>query len=299
MITIKVPATSANMGSGFDSAGIALQYYNTTKVRECEGGLKISIVDESNKFLPVDERNLIYRAMVMVFDEVGYKLCGIEIIQENKIPITRGLGSSSASIVSGLLAANKISGNKIDKSGLVTMAAALEGHPDNTTASIVGGMTIAVKDNNKIIYTKIPVNCNEIVFGVFIPNFILRTRMSRGILPHTVPHQDCVYNSSRAALLAVSMVNRQYDNLRVALKDKLHQPYRTGLIKGCESIFKKADEYGCLGSYISGAGPAIVSVIKTQYSAEFKKNIDVYLKKYMPDWNMMILRPDNLGARII
>lgn len=299
MVTVKVPATSANMGSGFDSIGVALQFYNTIRAGETDQGLQIDIVDETSRFLPHDERNLVYRAMQAVFDEAGYAYKGIHIIQDNKIPVTRGLGSSSASIVGGLLAANRITGDALSTDRLITIASEIEGHPDNTTATILGGMAIAVEEAHTIYHAKIPVNGNRLLFAVFIPNFILRTKTSRSVLPKTISHSDGVYNTSRAALLTAAMASGEYDLLKVAMQDRLHQPYRQGLIKGVSNIFKKAEENGALGSYISGAGPTVVSIIKAEDRNSFKTAMGKYIRKHKPGWEFMLLKPDNIGARII
>lgn len=300
MVTVKVPATSANIGCGFDCMGVAFQFYNTVKAEETDSGLKIDIADETTKtFLPRDERSLVYKAMTTVFDEVGYTKKGIHIIQENKIPVTRGLGSSGASIVAGILAADSISGSHLSKNDMVELASRIEGHPDNVAAAIYGGMTMVLEDRDKLICKKIPVNANKIMFAVFVPDFILRTRTSRSVLPDTIPHSDGIFNSGRTALLTYAMMSEDYNLLKTALQDRLHHPYRRGLIRGLEKIFCKSEEYGSLGSYISGAGPAIVSPVYASEASEFRKSMGGYLKKNMQNWGLMLLKPDNLGARLI
>jgi len=298
MVTVKVPATSANIGSGFDSMGVALQIYNTITAEETDDGLRIDILDETRDFLPRDNRNLVYRAMQKVFDEVGYVAKGIHITQDNKIPVTRGLGSSSASIVGGLIAANRICGNVLSTEEIMMLAAQLEGHPDNTTPAITGGMAIAVMAD-KIYHISLPIDENKLRFAVFIPDFILRTKRARRVLPRTVPHSDAVFNTGRAALLAASIITERYDNLKIALDDRLHQPYRKGLISGVDIIFNKSNEYGALGSYISGAGPSIIAIIKAEQEQDFYIKMNSFLSCEMHKWKLQIVKPDNKGVKII
>ncbi|MDD3766195.1 MAG: homoserine kinase [Eubacteriales bacterium] len=299
MITVKVPATSANMGPGFDCIGIALGLYNTVSVEEIESGIKIDIPDETGRFLPKDGRNLVYRSMVEVFKAAGRKPKGVHIIQKNNIPVTRGLGSSSASIVGGIIAANALCGANMSQNDIVSMAARIEGHPDNTTPAIVGGMAIAVTNNCNTYYQKIPVDKSHLKFAVFIPNFILRTKKARSVLPSSIPHSDGVFNASRAALLTASVMAQNYGNLKVALEDRLHQHYRKGFIKGVDKIFKKAEESGALGSYISGAGPTIVSIVKTEDENKFLASMSQFLPQRLVDWSLIMLEVDNMGARLI
>lgn len=299
MITVKVPATSANMGCGFDCMGVALQFYNTVKAEETDGGLEIEINDETGRFLPKDERSLVYRAMHRVFEEAGYTQRGLHIIQDNKIPVTRGLGSSGASIVAGVIAADKICSAKMSKEDITVIASRLEGHPDNVAAAVFGGMTISVEDGDRIYCRKIPVNANHLQFAVFIPNFTLRTRTARSLLPDTVPLADASFNAGRTALLTSAMISEDYGLLKVALEDRLHQPYRRGLIKGLDKIFRKSEEFGGYGSYISGAGPVIVTPLDAGLAKDFRHKMSGYLKKNLSDWELTVLKPDNLGARVI
>ena len=299
MITVKVPATSANMGCGFDCIGIALQFYNTVKAEETDSGLKIEILDETRLFLPKDERSLVYRAMHSVFEEAGYAEKGLHIIQDNKIPVTRGLGSSGASIIAGIMAADKICKANMSKEDITDMASRIEGHPDNVAAAVYGGMTVSVEDGDKIYCHKISVNANRLLFAVFIPDFTLRTSTARNILPDTVPHADAVFNAGRTSLLTAAMMNEDYSMLKTALQDRLHQPYRRGLIKGLDKIFRKSEEFGGYGSYISGAGPVIVTPVDAKFANDFRYKMKSYLRKNLKDWDLAVLKPDNLGARVI
>ncbi|OQB13900.1 MAG: Homoserine kinase [Firmicutes bacterium ADurb.Bin193] len=299
MITVRVPATSANMGPGFDSIGIALAVYNTISVEETDSGLEIDILDGSAEFLPRDGRNLVYRAMQRVFNEAGYKMRGLHIVLNNGIPVTRGLGSSSASIVGGILAANEICNARMSRDDIISFAASIEGHPDNTTPAIMGGMVIAVLSGGKAYYQKIPIDGDKIKFAIFLPNFILRTKKARSVIPKVIPHSDGVFNTGRAALLTASMITGNYDNLKIAFDDRLHQQYRKKFISGMSEIFEKAYDCGALGTYVSGAGPAIISLIRAEDENSFSKNMSKFFEEEMNDWELTVTGPDDNGALLI
>ncbi len=296
--TIRIPATSANIGSGFDCIGVALTMYNTITVEEIPSGLEIKVNDESDRFLPKDERNLVYRGVMAVFDKVGYKPTGLRIELTNEIPVTRGLGSSSAGIIGGVVAGNILSGNKLTEQELVTLAYKLEGHPDNTTPAITGGFAVAVK-TDPVSYLKLPVSDDELRFALFIPNFALNTARARGVLPKAVSHTDAVYNASRTALLTSALATKRYDLLGIAFQDRLHQPFRKCLIGGVNRIFKFGKEHKAYGTYISGAGPTVVSVINKRYERMFYERASAFLGKYMKNWSIKIVGIDNVGVTVI
>ena len=297
MIKVRVPATSANMGPGFDSMGLALGLYNYVTAEETDGGLLIDIPDETGKFLAKDERNLVYKSMMALFREVGYPVKGLHLTLENNIRVTRGLGSSSAGIVSGLIAANAMSGNQLSKDGLLFLAAELEGHADNVTPALMGGFTVAVKQRNRVQYVKTELK-DDLCFAAFIPDFYLQTKKARGILPHSVSMRDAVYNTGHSALLATSLMTGKYENIRTAVGDKLHQRYRKRLVPRMDEMFKTCYEKGALGVYLSGAGPTIVAIVHRD-NAEFEAKMNQVLQERMPDWNLTMLLADNTGAVII
>ncbi|MCK9478411.1 MAG: homoserine kinase [Firmicutes bacterium] len=299
MISVKVPATSANIGPGFDSIGIALNLYNIISAQETDEPLKIDILDDTKRFLPHDKKNLVYRAITAVFKEAGHTERGLHIIQHNEIPVTRGLGSSSASIVGGVIAANEICKAKMSKNDMISFASQLEGHPDNATPAMVGGFTAAVIKDNKTYWQKAEISPQKIKFGVFIPNFILKTKKARKVLPPVVPHADAVFNASRAALLTAAMITENYDNLIPALDDRLHEQYRKRFIEGVDEIFELSANLGAYGSYISGAGPAVIAVISADYEQAFTAGAEDAISKKFARWKFSMLCADNCGAKII
>ncbi|MBO5364215.1 MAG: homoserine kinase [Clostridia bacterium] len=297
MIKVRVPATSANLGPGFDSMGLALGLYNYVTAEETDGGLVIDILDESRKFLAKDERNLVYKSMKAVFEKVGYSVKGLHLTLENNIRVTRGLGSSSAGIVSGLVAANAMSGSQLSQEELLFLAAELEGHADNVTPALLGGFTISVKQRNQIRYVKTELK-DDLRFAAFIPDFYLQTKKARGILPHSVSMRDAVYNTGHSALLAASIMTGKYENIRTAVGDKLHQRYRKRLVPKMDEMFRNCYEKGALGVYLSGAGPTIVAIVHRD-NTEFEINMKQVLQQKMPDWELQMLSADNTGAVIL
>ncbi len=299
MVKVRVPATSANIGPGFDSMGIALGLYNYVTAEETDTGrLVIDILDSSKKFLPDNKDNLIYKSMKRVFDMVGYTPKGLKLTLENNIMITRGLGSSSAGIVGGIVAANKLSGNKLSVNEMLKLAADIEGHPDNVTPALVGGFTVNVQTKYAIRYVKTDLSTDDLRFAALVPDFFLRTKRSRGVLPKSVPLRDAVYNTGHSALLTASLMSGKYENIRTAVGDKLHQNYRKRLIPNMDSLFRLCYDNNALGVYLSGAGPTIIAIIRAD-NKMFGCNISRILTGRLKDWKLHILKPDNDGACII
>ena len=296
MIKVKVPATSANMGPGFDCMGLALQIYNTIEVEELEEGLEINILDDTKELLFADSRNLVYQSMKIVFEKMNYTPKGLRINLVNSIPITRGLGSSSACIVGGLFAANALMNNPLSTEELLRIAAQEEGHPDNSTPAILGGLAVAVLDKNDLYYVRKSLP-DTLKFGVFIPAFTLSTKKARNVFPTAIPHEDGVFNAGRAALMAASMLMGDYSNLRIAVEDRLHQPYRQELIPGMQEIFEKSTAFGAKGVYLSGAGPTLVAIVDED-TENFESVMGDYIKNKLSQWTFRILKPDNNGVQI-
>lgn len=294
MIKVKVPATTANMGPGFDSIGMALGMYNIVYAEEIEEGLEI-IVQDGNKDIPTDETNLIYKTICAFYENIHQPVPGLRIIQQDSIPHTRGLGSSAACIVAGLHIANALSHSFFSKEELVQMAAQLEGHPDNTTPALLGGMTIGAMNSEDMKYVKVHV-AENLHFAVMIPDFTLSTELARGVLPETVSLKDAIFNTSRAALLTASMLTGDMDNLELAMQDRLHEPYRAKLIPHMEEILEKARFYGAKGTFLSGAGPTLLAVVKNVVA--FRREMVGYLNGLENKWQVQMLQADNEGAKV-
>ena len=294
MFTVKVPATSANLGPGFDSIGMALSLYNSVSFEESESELEIiSLQNDIN--IPLDKTNLIYETVVYFYDLLGYKnIPNLKIVQDDRIPLTRGLGSSAACIVAGLLAANKLSGANLPKEEISYIAAKIEGHPDNTTPAINGGVIVGVLTEEKLDYIKIDIkNPEKIKFAVMIPDFALSTNEARAILPKTYSISDAVFNISRASLLIAALMSGDFEKLNTAVDDRLHQPYRKNIICNMDEIFKKANELGALGSFLSGAGPTLISLVEED---AFFDKMGAYLKSIDGGYKIHNISMDIDGA---
>ncbi|HIV61713.1 MAG TPA: homoserine kinase [Candidatus Butyricicoccus avistercoris] len=291
MIEVKVPATSANMGSGYDSIGIALNLYNTIKMEESDC---IDISDVSGASIPMDETNLIYQCAKKVYDICGKPLKGMKIIEQCDIPQTRGLGSSSACTVAGILGANALLGNPLDRESMIDLAANIEGHPDNSTPAILGGFCVALLEYGKVWSVRVPMN-GKVEFITFIPDFELSTEKARAALPKTIAHHDAVFNLSRAALLAGSLTTGKLENLGVAVGDCLHQPYRFDLIPDGRELVHAAKAMGALGTFISGAGPSIIAVVDAN-DKTYLSRAEMYCEHNFPHWKPIRLVCDEVGA---
>lgn len=293
MIHIKVPATSANMGPGFDCAGIALQLYNELWVEKIEKGFEI--LSKNDKQIPTDDKNLIYSTIKSFYEDEEIEMPGIRLIQKDEIPMTRGLGSSAACIVSGLLAANCLSGKNYSIDTIAQKAARLEGHPDNSNPALMGNMIISAMYDKGMKCVKLDVPRN-LIFAVMIPDFALSTSESRSVLPDKYTRSQAVFNSSRTGLLVASMMTGNLDNLRVAMDDAIHQPYRKKLIRGYEEIFNAARENGSKAEYLSGAGPTLMAVVTDGNADNFEKNMIDVLGNLPDKWELKLLKPDKDGA---
>ncbi|MDR3349035.1 MAG: homoserine kinase [Acidaminococcales bacterium] len=267
-VTVKVPATSANCGPGFDSIGLACAIYNTLTL-SCGGlpGIRLAVTGQGEEFLKPSEKNFAVMAIRRVLREADWNRPGLDIKMHNGIPMSRGLGSSAAAIVGGMAAANALAGGKLSRERIFELATEMEGHPDNVAPAIYGGFTISFMENGKPRCMRLdPPDGIRMVAAV--PDFPLPTKLARDALPEKAAYRDAVFNIGRAALLAASIAKGDVSFLRFALKDKLHQPYRGKFIPGMENVFAAAEKAGALGSFISGSGSALMSFVPKEADAE-------------------------------
>ena len=298
-IKVRVPGSSANMGPGFDSLGLALTIYNYIEAEETEQGLSIEIRDaETKEFLPTDEKNLVYKSMKYLFEKAGYTPKGLKLTLTSEVPVTRGLGSSSACIVGGLVAANELSGRKFSHREIMTMATKIEGHSDNVCAAYLGGFTVSVFDKDEVFYYSHKID-GDLKCLVLIPDYAVTTQKARNTLPGYYPKRDVAFNISHASLLVASMVSGNYDNLLCAIDDRVHEQYRKIFIDGYQKLYNKLKTYGALGTYISGSGPTLASIIEADDAESFLEDIKEYTDKAFPMWSVKLLDIDNEGAKVI
>lgn len=306
MFKIRVPATSANMGPCFDTAGLAVGLHNEVEVfTEADGldGMPLvtseCLVDprvSAKQVIPLGEDNLIVSTMRYFSDVTGKTLPKFALKQYDRIPLTRGLGSSAACIVAGLMAANELTGNTVSREDLMNMSVECEGHPDNVAPAFKGGMVVGASEGKRFEYVKIDVS-DKLEFLALIPDFPLSTADARAVLPRAYTKEQSVFNCSRVALLVASMMSGNFNALSIAMQDEIHQPYRKILIPGMESILKAAVEFGSYGGYLSGAGPTLMLVNPTGSNVEEK--IREYVSQFEHFWLVHPVKVDNEGAVII
>ena len=294
MIRVRVPATSANLGPGFDSLGIALSIYNEYGFSFQDEGISFEGFEQEFK----NEDNIIFMAMKKVFNKYNFKFKGLKIkIIKQDIPISRGLGSSSSCIVAGLIGAFALMNKELEKEEVFKLAIDIEGHPDNVCPAIFGGLVSTVMANGETLYNKIEIK-NGVKFIALIPNFKLSTEKARAILPSEVSFKDSVYNIGRAALLISCFMNGNYKLLREATKDRLHQQYRSKLIEGFDEVYEKVLNIGAYGCFLSGAGPTIMAIIN-ENDLDFVDDIKKFIKEEKLNWNIKELAIDKVGAKIL
>ncbi len=254
---VTVPATSANIGVGYDCLGVALDYYLELMVSESEN---IEYLENGREFSIPLEENYIYSTIKLIEEKYNRKVPNYKVeIIKNEIPVSRGLGSSSSAIIAGILIADKFLGGILSEEDMAKLATEIEGHPDNVLPAIFGGMILASYDSENFYYSRIPFDDN-IYFYVMIPDFKLSTEKARAVLPKEYKVSDLISNASKLGLLIDSFHRKKYDDIRFLLDDKVHQPYRFSLISNSEDIFYYSEKHGALGEYISGAGPTLISL---------------------------------------
>lgn len=264
-IEVAAPATTANLGPGFDCLGMALDLWNRVEVLPAldrdDGGALVEVSGEGVAELAVDSGNLTYRAMEFLFGEADLELPPLRLRCHNVIPLSRGLGSSAAAIAGGLAAANALCGGRFGDKELLEMAATIEGHPDNVAAAVLGGLQLVVSDGPQLYTAPIPVP-EELRAVLFIPEMRIATADARAVLPKEVSVADAVFNMGRAALLVAGMGLNRPEYLEVATQDRLHQPYRQPLFPAIKVIFAAARAAGALGVFLSGSGSTVLALTK-------------------------------------
>lgn len=292
-VSVKVPATSANIGPGFDCIGMALPIYNIVTIDETVlpgTGVEINILSEQEDVdkliidhIPRDETSVVYKAVELLYNSIGQTPSELKINISTSIPVTRGLGSSAAVIVGALVAANKLLGNPADESALLSIATEIEGHPDNITPAIVGGLVLSSLENDgSIVYRKLSWP-DEWQITVCIPDVELTTEISRSVIPQNVPLEDAVFNVKRMAMFMDAIQTKDAQLMKLALDDKLHQPYRQKLVPGLKELneaFKHEEDV--LGCVLSGAGSSMLIISKnniidkvTSKTLEIMENLNV------------------------
>ena len=257
-VTITIPATSANLGPGFDCLGLALGLYNrVTFTAVSHPALTIEVTGLDAEKVPINEKNLVYQSASRMFDRLGRRPSGLHIAQENNIPVGSGLGSSSTAVLAGLLGANALVDGHLSQADILAIATAEEGHPDNVAPALLGGLVLGVMEGAQVHIEQLPVAAQQVV--IITPGFELLTQDARAALPKQISRQDAIFNASRLPLLIRALETAAYPQLTLAMQDKLHQPYRLPLIPGMTEAFAAAYAAGAAGVALSGAGPSLIA----------------------------------------
>ncbi len=306
-VSVKVPATTANLGPGFDCLGLALPIYNTVTVEETimpGTGIEINIIDETHEqdiiSIPTDENNIVFKAIELLYNSIGQTPSELKITIKTHIPIARGLGSSAAVIVGGLIAANELLGRPADEAALLSIATEIENHPDNITPAVVGGFVVSsIEEDGSVVYSKMnwPKDWN---ITVCIPDYELATDIARSVLPAEVPMKDAIFNLKHTAMLVQAVNTHDEKLMKIALHDKLHQQYREKLVPGLKEINEALKhEENVMGVVISGAGP---SVLVISYGNNLNKIRETVSKVWL-DLNVkskiLTLQVEENGATVI
>ena len=293
-IKVKVPATTANLGAGFDTFGLALSLYNEFIVEE-SNSIEIETYPK-NEFLEKPENNLFVHVLKKACEEKGKTFHGIKLKQINNIPVARGLGSSATAIVGAILVSAFVNKQELTDDEFFKIAYQFEPHPDNLLPAWKGGFTIALMDNKKTYYQKLDFP-EDIKAIVAIPDFQLSTEEARKVLPKEIPFSDGIFNVQRASLFVSAIMEKRYDLIKIAMEDKFHQPYRKKLIPGFDDVIKAALQNGALGASLSGAGPTIVAFATENFDKIGQAMVLAFEKNNIKA-EYKILETDKEGAKV-
>lgn len=309
-VSVRVPATTANIGPGFDCLGMALPIYNTITIEETVlpgTGVEINVIADTESIdqlsldhIPSDENSIVYKAVELLYNSIGQTPSELKINIHSNIPVARGLGSSSSVIVGALVAANELLGRPADEVALLSIACEIEGHPDNITPAIVGGLVISSQEEDgSVVYRKLQWPQNWAI-TICVPDFELSTDIARSVLPKEVPMKDAIFNAKRLAMFVEAVHTEDSELMKLALQDRLHQPYRMKLVPGLDSIIDNLKHFdNVLGCVLSGAGSSIL-IISEKNNLDKIRNI---VKDTWADQNIKCtiktLSVENSGAQII
>lgn len=286
-VTVTVPATSANLGPGYDTLGLALGLRDRLTAAVADAGLEVTVEGEGAGAVPLDESHLVARCMRRMFDELGEQPAGLRLHCENVIPHARGLGSSSAAIVGGLALARALAGASLGDDELFRLAAEIEGHPDNVAPAVYGGLTISGQDTS---FYSVGAPVDERVGAVvFIPPTGVETKVARGLIPATVPHADAAADAGNAALLVAALAGRPEQLLR-ATRDHLHQEYRRPAMPDSLALVDELRADG-VPAVVSGAGPTVLAFV-------YDDSADSLLLRRPAGWRALALPVEPAGVRV-
>lgn len=294
-VSVRVPATSANLGPGFDALGLALSLHNEVRAGPADR-VTVEIEGEGADRLPRDERNVVARGVRLAFEEAGRAFGGCALSCVNRIPTARGLGSSAAAWVGGLVAGNALLGSPLPHEVLLRLAVRAEGHPDNVAAALLGGLTVSCGTDDGALAVALPVP-PELRWIALVPELSSSTAEARAVLPRSVPRADAVFNVQRVALLLAALQAGQAGPLATAMDDRLHQPYRERLFPWMPRVTAAARAAGALACVLSGAGPSLLAVV-TGAADAVARAMENALAEAGLDGTATVLGVDTMGASV-
>lgn len=294
MIKIRVPATSANLGPGFDCMGLALDVWNEVSFEPAERW-SYRVVGEGAEKLNKGTKNLLTKAFVRAYDVCGVKPREAKIGAVNEIFMSSGLGSSAAAIVAGLVGANEMLGRPLDQNALLKIASEMEGHPDNVAPALLGGLVVSVPAKDEIILRKYEIPQWTIV--IVKPEVEWLTKTARAVLPKSISRADAVYNLGRGALVLDALRNADLDLLQKTMDDRLHQMYRLKHITGGMAAYKAAKKFGAAA--LSGAGPALIAFVAPENAEEAARGIASKFREYGVTSRSLVTAPSSRGAETL
>lgn len=306
MVTITVPATTANLGPGFDCLGVALSLYNRFQFSLLPTDDRAVVIEATGleaELVTKDESNLAYQAFAYFYQQIGQAPPAVHLAITLEVPLARGLGSSATAIVGGLLGANELAGSPVSQDKVMDMAIALEGHPDNVVPAMIGGCRLSASGSTfgkESAWTICEVPWHrDIVPIVAIPNFELSTAEARRVLPQSYSRADAIFNMAHLGLLLRGLETGRADWLSTALQDRIHQPYRQQLIRGYEAVQKRAIAAGAYGMVISGAGPTLLAIAHVSRAADVEQEMAIAWAEEGIDVQTQVLQLDTKGAVIL
>ena len=295
MISVRVPATSANLGPGYDAVGLALTLSMRISLDRAPAPL-VEVHGTGSDLIPTGPEHPAYRAALFVADEVGEPDVHFHLVQQNDIPPARGLGGSAAALVGGAVAANDLLGRPMAAPDLLNLVCELDGHPDNAAPALLGGLVIGTLTPEGV--NAVRLEPKDLKAVVAVPDFEVSTTAARRALPEQIPHRDAVFNVGRSGLLLGALATGQYGLLRVAMQDKLHQPYRSHLIPGLEDVIEAAHENGAYGASLSGSGPTVIAFAPEDRSEEIVVAMRAAFEAENVETKAWVLDVDLAGARV-
>jgi homoserine kinase len=291
-VCIQVPASTSNLGSGFDTLGLAVRLYNRVHVRRCSGK-QIVLTWE----MPEEDRSWFAIALAdaanVFFRTTGIRRFGAEVNLQGEVPVARGLGASATVRVAVLAALNELSAARVDREMLLSMATELEGHPDNASPAIFGGFTVSGRVAGVVRCSSFRV-ASRLKLVTLMPSFGISTEAARQLMPPTYSKADAAHALNRAALITAAMASRNYENLRGVFDDRMHQPYREKLLPQLSEVIRAGERAGALGGFLSGSGSSIICLAVTR-----EDSVRRAMQNVLPDADVKILEADNAGMKVL